>query len=103
MDGCVSVAVVIVAADRGRRLGSDIPKQYIPLGFKTSLRRVCETFLSCRVVNDIVPVINSEDQALFREALSGLDDQCLLPGTHGGDTRARSVRNVLEQRQRGDE
>lgn len=103
MDGCVSVAVVIVAADRGRRLGSDIPKQYIPLGFKTSLRRVCETFLSYRAVNDIVPVINSEDQALFREALSGLDDQCLLPGTHGGDTRARSVRNGLEQRQRGDE
>lgn len=93
----MSVAVVIVAAGRGRRLGSDIPKQYIPLGSKTSLRRVCETFLSHRAVNWIVPVINAEDQTLFRETLSGLDDQRLLPETNGGDTRARSVRNGLEQ------
>jgi len=97
MDRRVSVAVVIVAAGRGRRLGSDIPKQFIPLGAKTSLRRVCETFLSDRAVNWIVPVINADDQGLFREALSGLDDPRLLPAIPGGDTRARSVRNGLEQ------
>lgn len=92
----MSIAVVIVAAGRGRRLGADTPKQYIPLGAKTSLRRVCETFLSYQAVNWIVPVINSEDQTLFREALSGLDDPRLLAGINGGDTRARSVRNGLE-------
>ena len=93
----MSIAVVIVAAGRGRRLGSDIPKQFIPLGTKTSLRRVCETFLSYRAVNWIVPVINADDQSLFHDALSGFDDLRLLPATCGGDTRARSVRNGLEK------
>jgi len=67
------------------------------LGSKTSLRRVCETFLSYCAVNWIVPVINDEDQTLFRDTLSGLDDQRLLPAVSGGDTRAKSVRNGLEQ------
>lgn len=93
----MSIAVVIVAAGRGRRLGADIPKQYIPLGSKTSLRRVCETFLAYRAVNWIVPVINEEDLTLYRETLSGLDDQRLLSGVSGGETRAKSVRNGLEE------
>jgi 2-C-methyl-D-erythritol 4-phosphate cytidylyltransferase len=93
----VSVAVVIVAAGRGRRLGSEIPKQYIPLGEKASLRRVCETFLTYRGIRWVLPVINAEDRTRYEDALSGLTDRRLLPSVEGGDTRARSVRNGLER------
>jgi 2-C-methyl-D-erythritol 4-phosphate cytidylyltransferase len=93
----VSLAVVVVAAGRGRRLGAEIPKQYIPLGEKTSFRRVFETFLSYEAVRWIVPVIHVDDQILYRDALSGLDDARLLAGIDGADTRARSVRNGLER------
>lgn len=93
----MSVAVVVVAAGRGHRLGSEIPKQYIPLGEKTSFRRVIETFLSYDDVRWIVPVIHPDDHSSYNDALAGLDDARLLDGVEGSDTRARSVRNGLER------
>ncbi|WP_424985042.1 2-C-methyl-D-erythritol 4-phosphate cytidylyltransferase [Microbulbifer sp. S227A] len=92
----MSLAVVIVAAGRGRRLGAEIPKQYIPLGGICSLRRVADLFLSVDAVRWIVPVIHPDDHLLCAEALDGVRDPRLLPPVHGADTRARSVRCGLE-------
>lgn len=93
----MSVAVVIVAAGRGRRLGAETPKQYIPLGATCSLRRVAETFLSVNAVRWIVPVIHPDDRALCSDALEELRHARLLPAVDGAETRAKSVRCGLEQ------
>lgn len=92
----MSVAVVIVAAGRGRRLGGETPKQYIPLGRACALRRVADLFLSLDQVSSIVTVIHPDDQALCESALAGIQDPRLRPPVTGGETRARSVRNGLE-------
>lgn len=93
----MTVAVVIVAAGRGRRLGAEIPKQYIPLGDACSLRRVAETFLALNAVRWIVPVIHPDDRALSSDALDGLQDARLMPAVDGAETRAKSVRCGLER------
>lgn len=93
----MTVAVVIVAAGRGRRLGAEIPKQYIPLGDACSLRRVAETFLALNAVRWIIPVIHPDDRPLCSDALDGLQDARLLPAVDGAETRAKSVRCGLER------
>ncbi|MDC0116127.1 2-C-methyl-D-erythritol 4-phosphate cytidylyltransferase [Octadecabacter sp.] len=93
----MSIAVVIVGAGRGRRLGGDIPKQYIPLGGRTSLRRVIDTFLSEGLIDWIVPVIHPDDLALYQKSSAGLDNGRVLLPVYGSDTRARSVRKGLER------
>ena len=92
----MSVAIVIVAAGRGRRLGGEIPKQYIPIGDRCSLCRAVEAFLDVAEVAHILPIIHPDDRELCRDALLQVDDARVLPPVDGGDTRARSVRNGLE-------
>jgi 2-C-methyl-D-erythritol 4-phosphate cytidylyltransferase len=91
-----SVGIVIVAAGRGRRLGAEMPKQYIELAGACSLRRVAETFLGLERTSFIVPVIHPGDAEFCAAALAGLDDARLLPAVDGGETRAQSVRRGLE-------
>jgi 2-C-methyl-D-erythritol 4-phosphate cytidylyltransferase len=93
----MTVAVIIVAAGRGRRLGGEIPKQYLDLGNSTAIRRSIERFLSVPVVTHVVPVIHPDDRDLCDAALKGIRDTRLLPAVTGGDTRAFSVRHGLER------
>lgn len=92
----MSVAVIIVAAGRGRRLGGEIPKQYLPLRQKSVIRRSVEVFLREDAVSWLIPVIHPDDRVLCAEALAGLQDSRVLPAVAGGDTRAISVRRGLE-------
>jgi 2-C-methyl-D-erythritol 4-phosphate cytidylyltransferase len=90
------VAIILVAAGRGRRLGGEIPKQYIPLHGVSSLRRCAEIFLSVEGVGIVLPVIHPDDADLCRTALDGLSDERLMAPVHGGETRAASVKYGLE-------
>ena len=96
----MSVAVIIVAAGRGLRLGGELPTQYLPLGQSTSIRMAIEAFLRVDVVRWIVPVIHADDHGLSAAALSGFDDPRLLDVVEGGTTRALSVRQGLEHLQK---
>lgn len=92
----MTVAVIIVAAGRGTRMGLELPKQYLPLGDDTSLRRAMDAFLKTEAVQWVVPVIHPEDATLYQAALGGLTDPRLSAPVEGGATRALSVRNGLE-------
>lgn len=92
----MSVAVVVVGAGRGRRLGGEVPKQYLPLAGPCALRRCIETFLAVPAIDAIVPVIHPDDEALCRDALDGLDHHALREPVPGAETRASSVRRGLE-------
>lgn len=92
----MSVAALLVAAGRGTRFGGDIPKQYVPLGDTTAIRRAVEVFLSVTEITHVLPVIHPDDRARCAAALEGVDDPRILPPVAGGATRALSVRAGLE-------
>lgn len=87
--------VVIVAAGRGRRLGTEQPKQYLPLAGPCALRRSIERFLAVPAIDMVRVVIYPDDQDLYDEAVKSLSDARLLPPAFGGPTRAATTLNGL--------
>ena len=89
----ISVAAIVVAAGRGRRVGGDVPKQYRPLDQRSVIRASCEIFARHEDISAVQPVIHRDDTDLFNTATSGLE---LLPPIFGGGTRQESTRAGLE-------
>ncbi len=86
-------AALIVAAGRGRRIGGEIPKQYLALGGQPVLRRAVAALAGHPEIAAAAVVINFEDLPLYEKATQGLD---LLPPVEGGARRQDSVRLGLE-------
>lgn len=91
-----STMVLIVAAGRGNRLAGAMPKQYLPLGGVSLLRRSVRAFLDHPGIDGVKVVIHPEDAALYAAAVKGLP---LLPPVCGGAERQDSVRLGLESLQ----
>ncbi len=89
-------AGLIVAAGRGQRLGSEMPKQYLPLGRTSVLRHTLAGLLSHAGVDVLQIVIHPDDGPLCAAALEGLGDPRLLPAVAGGANRCDSVLCGLE-------
>jgi len=87
------VAVVLVAAGRGSRVGGDLPKQFRPIGGKPMIRQSLVMLLEHPEIDIVQPVIHREDVEMFRSSVVGLD---LLAPVFGGATRQGSVRAGLE-------
>jgi 2-C-methyl-D-erythritol 4-phosphate cytidylyltransferase / 2-C-methyl-D-erythritol 2,4-cyclodiphosphate synthase len=83
------IAVLIVAAGKGVRAGTKLPKQYEGLGGKPMVRRTVEAFQGYPVQL----VIGPGQENLAAEALAGLGLPAPVPG---GATRQESVRLGLE-------
>jgi 2-C-methyl-D-erythritol 4-phosphate cytidylyltransferase / 2-C-methyl-D-erythritol 2,4-cyclodiphosphate synthase len=88
------VAAVIVAAGRGERAGGDVPKQYRDIAGEPMIRPTLRAFLGHPQIGAVQPVINSNDEDLYRAATAGL--QRLSAPVPGGTTRQASVRAGLE-------
>lgn len=88
-------AAIIVAAGRGRRLETELPKQYLPLSGACALRRSIEQFLSVPGIDLIRAVIHPGDQDLYDEAVNSLSDARVLQPAYGGPTRAATTLNGL--------
>jgi 2-C-methyl-D-erythritol 4-phosphate cytidylyltransferase len=58
--GYEKVGAIIAAAGESKRMGG-IDKVFAPLGGKPALARVIETFQKCRLVNQIVVVVNAKN------------------------------------------
>lgn len=91
------VCAVIVAAGAGRRMKSQIPKQFLPLGGKPVLARTVKAFAECTAVDRIVVVVAAGDFDHCRRAVLPVAG-CKKPLTmaEGGGHRAESVFNGLE-------
>ncbi len=90
MTRCVAL---IVASGRGRRFGSGVPKQYVPLAGAPLLRHTLRRFAHHPEVAGVRAVIHPDDRGLYDEAAAGLD---LLAPVTGGETRQDSGRIGLE-------
>jgi len=87
------VAVVVVAAGKGTRVGGDTPKQFRRIGDEIMLRRTLLMLVEAPKVDLVQPVIRPEDRALFEAATANVKT---LQPAFGGATRQASVRAGLE-------
>src|SRR3954454_24271223 len=95
----MSVAAIIVAAGRGHRAGTPVPKQFVALAGRSVLARTLEAFLSHPAVDRVQPVINGADRASYDAATAELPRvrrERLRPPVLGGATRQVSVRHGLD-------
>jgi 2-C-methyl-D-erythritol 4-phosphate cytidylyltransferase/2-C-methyl-D-erythritol 2,4-cyclodiphosphate synthase len=83
-----SVAALLLAAGRGVRGKTEIPKQYIDLGGFSAVRRALDLLARHPGISIVQPVIHPDDGELFRQASR---DFRLRPPVSGGDTRQASV------------
>lgn len=89
----MSCIALVVAAGRGSRFGSPLPKQYHVLDARPVLRHCLETFAAHPGISGVRVVISPEDRALYDLASRGLT---LLEPVIGGATRQESVLRGLE-------
>jgi len=88
------VAAVVVAAGRGHRAGSEVPKQYRAVAGEPVIRPTLTAFLNHPQIDAVQPVIHPDDRDAFNAATAGLEN--LRPSVWGGATRQASVRAGLE-------
>ena len=88
-----SIAVIIVAAGKGERVGG-VPKQYRKLAGRAVLARSIAAFTERDDIEWVVPVINPAHAGLYAELQ--LSHPNLLPAVGGDATRQGSVRAGLE-------
>lgn len=87
--------VIVVAGGKGLRMGTDIPKQFLPIGGKPVLMRTLEAFYSLDENIRLILVLPEPQQAYW---YSLCDEYCFnIPHqiAPGGETRFNSVRNGL--------
>ena len=92
MTGLEPFHVIVVAAGRGTRSGSSVPKQYALLGQKPVLRHSLEVFLAFPEILSLIVVIDPEHHGYYQDTVGGL---ALQPPVLGGKTRKESVSNGL--------
>jgi len=88
-----TVAVIVVAAGTGERMGG-VPKQYRLLAGRSVLTRTIDAFARRTDVNWVLPVIHRDHAELYREL--GLGGAKLLEPVIGAATRQGSVLAGLE-------
>jgi 2-C-methyl-D-erythritol 4-phosphate cytidylyltransferase/2-C-methyl-D-erythritol 2,4-cyclodiphosphate synthase len=91
----LTIAALIVAAGRGTRAASPLPKQYARVGGVPVLARTLRVFLDHPRIDLVLVVIGAGDTPLYLSAVSGLECDRLLGAAEGGATRQVSVRNGL--------
>lgn len=88
-------SVIIVAGGKGLRMGSDLPKQFLPIGGKPVLMHTLEAFRKYDASLRIILVLPREQQDFWKQLCA----EHLFKVEHaiadGGETRFHSVKNGL--------
>ena len=91
----LSAVAILVAAGRGVRAGSDVPKQFRPLGGIPLLARTLRPFAACVQIRRAILVVPDPERA--RQELSPwLPSGPPIDFARGGETRQASTRAGLE-------
>ena len=87
--------IVIVAGGKGLRMGSDIPKQFLPIGGKPVLMRTLERFREYSANLQIILVLPEAQQDYWRQLCEEYHFDVKYQLANGGQTRFHSVQNGL--------
>jgi 2-C-methyl-D-erythritol 4-phosphate cytidylyltransferase len=91
------VSVIITAGGIGKRMGGDLPKQFIPLSGKPILLRTLECFAAFDPNFELILTLPSEWHAYWKACLKTFD--CTISHTlvSGGEERFHSIKNALDK------
>lgn len=89
--------IIIVAGGKGLRMGSDIPKQFLPIGGKPVLMRTLERFRAYSPTLQIILVLPKAQQDYWRQLCLKHSFTVEYQLADGGETRFHSVQNGLAQ------
>ncbi|MDR3058697.1 MAG: 2-C-methyl-D-erythritol 4-phosphate cytidylyltransferase [Prevotella sp.] len=87
--------VIIVAGGKGLRMGSDLPKQFIPIGGKPVLMHTIEAFYNFDQDINIILVLPLSHQNYWQELCEKYNFKINHTIANGGQTRFHSVKNGL--------
>ena len=87
--------VIIVAGGKGLRMGSDIPKQFLPVGGKPVLMRTLERFREYSPTLQIILVLPKAQQDYWHQLCEEYHFDIAYQLTDGGETRFHSVQHGL--------
>jgi 2-C-methyl-D-erythritol 4-phosphate cytidylyltransferase len=87
--------VIIVAGGKGLRMGSDIPKQFLPIGGKPVLMRTIERFREYSGDLQIILVLPKAQQDYWHQLCEEYHFSVKYMLADGGETRFHSVQNGL--------
>ncbi|MDR0575516.1 MAG: 2-C-methyl-D-erythritol 4-phosphate cytidylyltransferase [Tannerella sp.] len=89
--------VIIVAGGKGLRMGSDLPKQFIPLQGRPVLMHTLGVFYQWDSAADLLLVIPEEHESYWKMLCRELDFTIPHRMVYAGETRFHSVRNGLRK------
>lgn len=84
---------VVPAAGIGRRMASDVPKQYLPLAGRAVIEWSLQALLNCASIQRVVVAVAPGDA---RWPTLGVASNARVRATMGGEQRAASVLNGLQ-------
>ena len=87
--------MIIVAGGKGLRMGSDIPKQFLPIGGKPVLMRTLERFREYSEDLQIILVLPKAQQAYWQKLCHEYNFNVEYLLADGGETRFHSVQHGL--------
>ncbi len=89
----MSYVAVVPAAGAGRRMGTDIPKQYLQIHGKAVIDWTLQALLSHPDIESLVVALSADDE-YWPDTLSASDSR--VRTVTGGEERCHSVLNALE-------
>ena len=87
--------IIIVAGGKGLRMGTDIPKQFLPIGGKPVLMRTLERFREYSAELQIILVLPEAQQEYWHQLCEEYHFDGKYTLANGGQTRFHSVQNGL--------
>ena len=87
--------VIIVAGGKGLRMGSDTPKQFLPIAGRPVLMRTLERFREYAADLQIILVLPKAQQAYWQQLCRDYGFTVSYRLADGGETRFHSVQNGL--------
>ncbi len=87
--------IIIVAGGKGLRMGTDIPKQFLPIGGKPVLMRTLERFREYSKELQIILVLPKAQQDYWHQLCKEYHFNVKYMLADGGETRFHSVQNGL--------
>lgn len=90
-------SVIIVAAGSGKRMNTDINKQFIKLNGKEMIARTIEVFINNKNIDEIVVCIREEEKDFFIKNIVDKYNFNNIKIAHGGKERQDSIYNGLKE------
>lgn len=90
------VSVIITAGGIGKRMGGELPKQFIPLSGKPILLRTLECFAAFDPSFELVLTLPIDWHAYWKECLKTFNCTISHALVSGGEERFHSIKNALD-------